>query len=132
MSESAEFFPDPQFLWTKREDLNRRWLIAWSEKDVDGVAAFYHPECTYIDAQNPLGLRGREALRAYLAELFRRTPPMTYRPEALWLIEGGFCGRWRCEIRLPTGTRYLRGFDLVLLEDGLIRHNEVYTHELPA
>ena len=34
---------------------------------------------------------------------------------------------------LPDGTtRYLRGFDLVVLRDGLIGLNEVYTHNLPG
>ena len=112
-------------------DFNQRWLEAWSLKDVDGVASFYTADTRYVDAQVPQGLAGREALKDYLAGLFGATPMMTYVPEALWEIDGGFCGRWICTIEGLEGEQWLRGFDLCLLgEKGLIAHNEVYTHRL--
>ena len=72
------------------------------------------------------------ALRAYLTQLFAATPPMTYQPEAVWPIEGGFCGRWYCTIGQGEGAGRMRGFDLVLLDGERIRLNEVYVHQLPA
>jgi hypothetical protein len=56
---------------------------------------------------------------------------MTYRPETVWAIEGGFCGRWYCDIAMPDGVTKMRGFDLVILKDGRIVENEVYVHPLP-
>ena len=111
---------------------NAGWLKAWSEKDTEQlVSVFYHPNVVYKDGQTTAGLRGADALRGYLASLFAATPPMRYEPDEVWPIPGGFCGRWHCTIALPDGdARYLRGFDLVLLEEGRIILNEVYTHNL--
>ncbi len=110
---------------------NAAWLKAWSDKDVERLLEFYHPDVVYKDGQTVTGLKGHEELRGYLASLFERTPPMRYEPDELWAIDGGYCGRWICTIDLPGGTkRYLRGFDLVLLDGDRIRLNEVYTHDL--
>ena len=109
-------------------DFNRRWLEAWSAKDVDALVATYAPDCVYKDPQTPAGLVGRAALRNYLSGLFAATPAMTYIPDEVWPIPGGFCGRWFCEV---AGAQPLRGFDLVLLREGLIAVNEVYVHQLP-
>lgn len=113
---------------TDLEALNARWLKAWSDKDVDGLCAFYAEDCVYKDPQTTQGLAGRAALRSYLAGLFAATPPMTYAPDEIWPISGGFCGRWYCDV---AGGARLRGFDLVILDEGgLIALNEVYVHPL--
>jgi hypothetical protein len=106
---------------------NRRWLQAWSDKAVDTLCAFYAEDCVYKDPQTPQGLAGREALRGYLAGLFAATAAMTYTPDEVWPIPGGFCGRWYCDI---AGGARLRGFDLVLLRSEEIALNEVYVHQL--
>ncbi len=111
------------------ELFNARWLRAWTEKDVPGLLEFYAPDCVYKDPQTADGLVGRDALGAYLTGLFGATPAMTYTPDEVWPIPGGFCGRWYCEIE---GGARLRGFDLVILRDGLIALNEVYTHSVSA
>lgn len=109
-------------------DFNARWLAAWSDKDVERLAGFYAETCVYRDPQTAQGLTGRAALRGYLQELFAATPAMTYTPDEVWPIPGGFCGRWYCEVE---GGARLRGFDLVLLEGEQIVLNEVYVHNLP-
>ena len=111
------------------EDFNARWLKAWTDKDVDRLCAFYAQDCVYRDPQTAQGLNGREALGAYLTGLFAATPAMTYQPDEVWPIKGGFCGRWYCEV---AGGGRLRGFDLVILRDGLIGLNEVYVHQLAS
>lgn len=113
------------------EDFNRRWLQAWSDKDVDRLAAFYSADTRYMDPQTPMGLQGREALRGYLTQLFASTPPMRYVPEEVWAIEGGYCGRWYCVIgEDPGAAPALRGFDLVQMRGDEIALNEVYVHTL--
>jgi len=62
------------------EGFNSRWLKAWSDKDVDGLVAFYAEDCVYKDPQTAQGLTGREALRTYLAGLFAATPAMPTSP----------------------------------------------------
>lgn len=112
---------------------NASWLKAWSDKDVDALLGFYAPDCRYLDQQVPQGLTGREALRGYLTGLFGATPPMRYDPEEIWATESGFCGRWYCVIGDdPKAAPAMRGFDLVVLKDGLIALNEVYVHMLAA
>jgi hypothetical protein len=113
-------------------DFNARWLAAWSAKDTAALLAFYHPETTYKDPQTPGGLNGQAALKAYLDGLFAATPPMEYVPDEVWPIPGGYCGRWICTIDGPNGKKSrMRGFDLVILDGGTIKLNEVYTHSLP-
>ena len=108
---------------------NADWLAAWTDKDVPRLAAFYAEDCVYKDMQTAGGLNGRAALTAYLTGLFGATPPMTYTPDEVWPIPGGFCGRWYCDI---AGAGRLRGFDLVILRGREIVLNEVYIHQLPA
>ena len=111
---------------------NADWLKAWSDKDTAQLLTFYHPEVVYKDGQVPAGLSGHDALRTYLDNLFRITPPMRYDSDEVWAIHNGFCGRWICTMDLPDGSkRHMRGFDLVILRDDQIVLNEVYTHNLP-
>ena len=115
------------------ETYNARWLQAWSDKDVVKLLTVYGPGVVYKDNQTAGGISGHGALGAYLTGLFAATPPMRYEPDEVWPIAGGYCGRWICTIDLPDGThRYLRGFDLVLLDGDQITLNEVYTHNLAA
>ncbi|MFN3858599.1 MAG: YybH family protein [Caulobacter sp.] len=113
-------------------DYNARWLAAWTAKDVPALLGFYAEDCSYMDNNTAAGITGHAALKPYLEGLFTATPPMTYEPEAVWAIEGGFCGRWYCTIAMPDGsTSRMRGFDLVILDGDRITHNEVYVHPLP-
>ena len=108
---------------------NADWLKAWTDKDVPRLLTFYAENCVYKDAQTAAGLTGHAALGAYLTGLFAAPPPMTYTPDEVWPIPGGFCGRWYCEM---AGVGRLRGFDLVLLDGDRIALNEVYVHQLGA
>ena len=110
-------------------DYNADWLQAWTDKDVDRLLEFYAPDCVYKDQQTTAGLTGHAQLRAYLTGLFGATPAMTYTPDEVWPIPGGFCGRWYCEI---AGAGRMRGFDLVILEGDRIVLNEVYVHPLAS
>lgn len=112
-------------------DFNRRWLQAWTDKDVPGLLGFYAQDTRYFDPQVPQGLTGHEALGAYLTGLFAATPPMTYTPEEVWSAEGGYCGRWYCVVGADQkAAPAIRGFDFVQLKGELITFNEVYTHML--
>jgi len=110
---------------------NADWLKAWTDKDVDRLCGFYAADCSYQDPQTAAGLKGNDALRAYLTGLFAATPPMTYAPDEVWPIPGGFCGRWYCDIGEGGALGRIRGFDMVLLDGDRITHNEVYVHQLP-
>jgi hypothetical protein len=106
---------------------NADWLRAWSDKDIDRLLEFYAEDCLYKDPQTAAGITGHEALRGYLTGLFAATPAMTYVPDEVWPIDGGFCGRWYCDL---AGGGRMRGFDLVVLRGAKIVLNEVYVHQL--
>jgi len=114
------------------ETFNADWLKAWTEKDVDRLVGFYTDDCDYKDPQVPAGLKGGEALRAYLTGLFGSTPPIRYTPDETWATESGFCGRWFAEIGEKGEMGRMRGFDLVVLRGDKIALNEVFVHMLPA
>ncbi len=109
-------------------EFNRNWLAAWSQKDVPKLAGFYTDDLVYLDANVPQGLRGKADFVNYLEELFANTPPMEYIPDEIWLVQGGYFGRWYCNIEEVEQS--LRGFDVVTLRDNLISYNEVYIHAL--
>ncbi|MGV8995576.1 MAG: YybH family protein [Parvibaculaceae bacterium] len=110
-------------------DFNARWLKAWSDKNVAELVMFYSQDTVYCDPSVPNGLKGREALRAYLTKLFESTPPMNYVPHETWATHNGYAGRWYCTISMPDGSKtYMRGFDLVVLKGNEITLNEVYVH----
>ncbi len=112
---------------------NDDWLAAWSALDADRVAAFYAEDARYFDQQLADGIKGRAALLEYLRPMFAAVPSMRYESDAVWPIEGGFCGRWYCTIDLGDGKpQRMRGFDLALLQGDEIVHNEVYTQMLSA
>ena len=110
-------------------DFNARWLVAWSDKDVERLLGFYTEDARYFDPQTPGGLTGHEPLRAYLTRLFASTPAMTYAADEVWPTADGFCGRWFCTVG-EADAPALRGFDLVVLRGGQIALNEVYVHSL--
>jgi ketosteroid isomerase-like protein len=114
-------------------DFNRRWLQAWTDKDVPRLLGFYAEDTVYRDPQTAAGLKGHEALGAYLTGLFGATPPMRYDPDEIWPTPDGYCGRWYCTITPADGPpTYMRGFDLVVLDGDRIALNEVYVHPLDA
>ena len=113
------------------EDYNSRWLAAWTTKDVAALLTFYSPDCVYKDNNTAGGIEGHGALKPYLEGLFAATPAISYEPETVWAIDGGFCGRWYAVIDMPEGPQRMRGFDLVILSGDQIIHNEVYVHPLP-
>jgi len=111
---------------------NADWLAAWTAKDVPALLGFYAEDALYKDPQTAAGITGHAALEAYLTGLFAATPPMRYQPDEVWAIDGGFCGRWFCDIGEKGELGRIRGFDLVILKGDKIAVNEVYVHQLPA
>lgn len=110
------------------EGFNARWLKAWSDKDVERLLGFYADDTRYFDPQTAGGLTGHAELGPYLTQLFASTPPMEYRPDAVWATADGFCGRWFCHVE-GAAEPALRGFDLVVMRGDRIALNEVYVHQ---
>jgi len=114
-------------------DYNKRWLQAWSDKDVAKLLTFYDENCLFFDPSLPNGITGHKALAPYLTELFKALPTTKYIPEEIWSTHNGYCGRWYCVMGDdPSAKPTMRGFDLVVLKGDKIILNEVYVHMLQA
>lgn len=112
-------------------DFNKRWLQAWSDKDVPRLLAFYAEDCRYLDPNVPLGVTGHAELGPYLTGLFAALPATRYDPEEIWETHNGYCGRWYCVMGDdPKAPPAMRGFDLVVMRGDKIALNEVYAHML--
>ena len=115
------------------EDFNRRWLQAWSDKDVERLLTFYSDDVRYVDPGVPKGVDGQQALREYLTALFATLPATRYDPEEIWITPAGYCGRWYCVLGdNPDAPPAMRGFDLCVMKGDKIALNEVYVHMLAA
>lgn len=111
-------------------DFNNRWLAAWTARDPHAIVSFYDDNLVYYDGTVPNGLEGKAAFLTYVEQFCESGPQISFRADQVWRIEGGFSGRWLGLMKTPQGTTRLRGFDLCLVRNGLITHNELYTHAL--
>lgn len=119
------------------EAFNAKWLDAWSRKDSVGVSNSYTEDALYMDPQTAESIKGRAAIKEYLDKLFASQPDVVYKPHQVWVADNGnsYTGRWYATISAPEKPIYMRGFDLCIMEGGLIARNEVYVHmikEIPA
>jgi len=82
-------------------------------------------------------IEGKESVRAFFAELFAAVPDLVFEAESVmgvdattavgqWKMRGTFDGGPFQGIE-PTGRVIdLRGIDVMVFEDGLLRHNTIY------
>jgi SnoaL-like domain len=116
---------------TEAKQFTDRWLPAWTGNDPERLAAFYAAEAIYSDPAVPSGLRGRAEILAYFRRLLARYPDWVWTNTAVRSLEGGFLNYWHAVI--PNGDRVVEcdGVCTVILDDGLIRCNEVFFDRTP-
>jgi len=105
-------------------------------RDPDRIVADAHPD-DYLDDFVAIGeFHGRDAVRAFFAELFTAFPDFAFTVERVvadddavavkWHADGTFNGG-RFQGIEPTGARVrIRGCDFFELEDGRIRRNTIF------
>jgi hypothetical protein len=104
-----------------------RWLPVWTGNRPEQLIEAYAPEAFYRDPAVPGGLRGRDAILAYLRKLLSRNPAWLWTAEEIFPTEKGFCFKWRAEIPVPgKETITETGMDIVEVSEGKITRNEVY------
>jgi hydroxyacylglutathione hydrolase len=113
----------------------RKYFAAFEKPDLDAITAFWAPGG--IERIAAIGeLRAPDELRAFFSELFTAFPDTSFevldtvaqrnQVAVRWRSSGTFCGGPFQGIE-PTGARLeLEGIDLLTIEDGLIRRNDVY------
>ncbi|KAB2842945.1 nuclear transport factor 2 family protein [bacterium] len=116
------------------EELHRlcdAWLESWTGNRPERLLEHYAADAFYRDPARPEGLRGREALAAYFESLLAKNPEWRWRRKALFPTETGFVLKWEASVPHRGSQLRLEGMDLVELDGGKIRSNEVYFDATP-
>ena len=109
--------------------ISKPLIEAWNDQDVERVVACYTDDLTYTDPNTRGAVEGPDALSHYLTKLFSRWQMRWSVKETFPLADtDGAAGLWRASFRLPGGAESIEvdGMDLVLIEDGRLKRNEVY------
>lgn len=107
------------------------WDAALGAKDLDAAVALYRPDCTL---ESPLVchllgveegvVRGRDALREFVREVFAHQPPERRRYRTGFLTDGRQL-TWEYPRQSPDGDQ-MDLVEVMEIEDGLIAHHRVY------
>ncbi|HLI33296.1 MAG TPA: nuclear transport factor 2 family protein [Solirubrobacteraceae bacterium] len=107
------------------------WLAAWSGNDQHRLASFYARDNSFSNPYVPEGIRGREALTAYLERLLARYPDWVWTQTASATMRDGFVNFWQALVPIGRAELILSGVCLVELGDGLIARNQVFFDRSP-
>jgi hypothetical protein len=113
----------------KREeilDFCGRWLPAWEGNKPEDLIGFYPDDALYIDPANKLGLKGRDQILPYFKKLLAANPNWKWELVELFPTDFGFVAKWKAAIPVGTDVITEYGMDIVEIERGRIRRNEVY------
>ena len=104
-------------------------LEAWNTQDVAKVLECYTDDLIYRDPNTRGDVNGREAMRHYLTKLFANW-------EMKWFLREGYAIQdenaasilWRATFKKVNTAKIveINGMDIVVLEGGKIKRNEVY------
>lgn len=113
------------------EHVFQAWDDALGAKDLDASIALYHPEATL---ESPLVchllgteegvVRGREALRRFVQQVFAHQPPQRRRFRTGFLTDGARL-TWEYPRESPDGDQ-MDIVEVMEIRDGLIAHHRVY------
>src|SRR6201997_1374626 len=108
-----------------------RWLPAWTGNDPERLTAFYADDAVYSDPAVPAGVRGHAEILGYFRRLLARYPDWVWTNTGVRPLDGGFLNYWHAVI--PDRHRVIEcdGVCTVMVEDGLIRRNEVFFDRTP-
>lgn len=104
----------------------KSWLAAWTGNNPEKLIAFYTDDAFYLDPARPKGLKGREEILAYFQKLLAANPNWIWEAVEVYPTERGFVGKWKATIPIGTDVIIEHGMDIVEVENGKIKRNEVY------
>lgn len=109
--------------------LAEEFLAAWNSQETERVLACYTDRLIYRDPNLTEAIDNKQGFRKYLDKLFGRWQ-MTWALKEFHSFRDELGGAflWRATFRLAgqQQTVEAHGMDLVLLDDNLIKRNEVY------
>lgn len=104
-------------------------IAAWNAHDVEAVVGCYTDDLIYIDPNTRGAVEGADAMRRYLTKLFERWQ-MHWEVKQVFALADldGSTALWRASLTARSTGRTVEvdGIDLVLIEDGRVKRNEVY------
>lgn len=113
------------------EDIHHRWNEALQHKDVDAAASLYAPNTVL---ESPLVrhvlkskegvVRGRENLRAFIREIFTRTPASRQVYRTAFFTDGETV-LWEYPRETPDGEQ-MDFVEVMQIREGLIARHHVY------
>ena len=113
------------------EHIFSAWDEALGAKDLDAAMALYQPDATlesplvcYLLGTDQGIVRGRSALRPFVAEVFSRQSPQRKRYRTGYLTDGTRL-TWEYPRDSPEGGQ-LDIVEVMEIRDGLIQHHRVY------
>ena len=106
-------------------DLVDRLITAMNQRDIDTIAALYHPGAVHITSQHTIS--GREALRAYYTRLLNSELPGATFAVKTQVNEGNIRHiRWSASLA-SNGKAVDNGYDTIALRQGRIQyHSSIY------
>ena len=109
--------------------ISKPLIEAWNDQDVERVVACYTDDLIYVDPNIRGAVEGPDAFSRYLTKLFSRWQMHWSVKETFPLADAdGAAGLWRASFRIPGEKESVEvdGMDLVLIEGGRLKRNEVY------
>lgn len=110
--------------------LARRWLACFETHDVDALVALYHPDARHTSPKLRVSrpetggfITGRDAMRDWWADAFRRIPQLRYRETALTTGQGRVFMEY---VRQAPGDPDMPVAEVLEVDGGLIRASRVY------
>jgi len=112
-------------------DLGLQYRDAFFARDIDAIMALVTPDFVFENVTAGERIEGADAARAHIAAIFARWPDMRFRePEGgLRAGEDHLTAEWTARGTHPDTGRVLEwdGIDLILIRDGRICRNAVYS-----
>jgi hypothetical protein len=103
-----------------------KWLPAWQGNKPGELVEFYSDDALYVDPANKNGLSGRDQIYPYFEKLLAANPNWKWEPIEVFPTHSGFVAKWKATILVGTEVITEYGMDIVDVERGKIKRNEVY------
>ena len=112
-------------------ELGIRYRDAFFARDIDAIVALVTPDFVFHNVTGGERIEGVEAARAHLSAIFERWPDMRFEEREGGIRAGGdhVTAEWTARATHPTTGRVVEwdGMDLILIRDGRIWRNAVYS-----
>ncbi|MFW9817385.1 MAG: nuclear transport factor 2 family protein, partial [Candidatus Thorarchaeota archaeon] len=90
------------------------------------LLSFYHEDALYVDPEKRGGLRGHKEIGRYFERLLDVYHDWVWTPIEVFPIERGTVLKWECSIPVDQEVIEEVGLDIVEIQNGKIKRNEVY------